>query len=70
MQVVIVRLFSIQVLLVVFYTKLECEPMPNVMAAQSNIGGALCESSVIPFLIPRLIPRRKLVLGMEVGRKF
>ena len=32
---------------------LECGPMPNVMAAQPNIGGALCESSVIPFLVPR-----------------
>ena len=28
--------------------------MPNVMAAQPIIGGALCESSVIPFLVPRL----------------
>ena len=27
--------------------------MPNVMAAQPNIGGAFCESSVIPFLVPR-----------------
>jgi len=27
--------------------------MPNVMAARPNIGGALCESSVIPFLVPR-----------------
>jgi len=27
--------------------------MPNVMAAYLNIGGALCESSVIPFLVPR-----------------
>ena len=27
--------------------------MPNAMAAQPNIGGALCESSVIPFLVPR-----------------
>jgi len=26
--------------------------MPNVMVAQPNIGGALCESSVIPFLAP------------------
>ena len=26
-------------------------PMPNVMAAQPNIGGALCKSSVIPFLV-------------------
>ena len=31
---------------------LECGPMPNVMASQPNIGGALCESSVIPFLVP------------------
>jgi len=27
--------------------------MPNVMAAQPNIGRALCESSVIRFLVPR-----------------
>jgi len=27
--------------------------MPNVMAAQLNIGGALCESSVIPFFVAR-----------------
>ena len=26
--------------------------MPNVVVAQPNIGGALCESSVIPFLVP------------------
>jgi len=26
--------------------------MPSVMAAQPNIGGALCESFVIPFLVP------------------
>jgi len=26
--------------------------MPNLMAAQSNIGGAICESSVISFLVP------------------
>jgi len=32
--------------------ELECGPMPNVMAAQPNIGGALCESCVIPFLVP------------------
>jgi len=30
---------------------IEYGPMPNVMAAQLNIGGALCESSVILFLI-------------------
>ena len=27
--------------------------MPNVMAAHPNIGGAVCESSVMPFLVPR-----------------
>jgi len=27
--------------------------MPNVMVSQPNIGGALCESCVIPFLVPR-----------------
>jgi len=31
--------------LLLFYMKLECGPMPNVMAAKPNIGGALCESS-------------------------
>ena len=34
-------------------SKLECGTMLNVMAAQPNIGGVLCESSVIPFLLPR-----------------
>jgi len=27
--------------------------MPNVMATQLSIGGALCKSSVISFLVPR-----------------
>ena len=27
--------------------------MPNLMAALPNIGGAVCESSVIQFLVPR-----------------
>jgi len=27
-----------------FITKLECRPMPNVMAALPNIGGALCST--------------------------
>jgi len=31
--------------------KLECGPMPNVMAAHPNISGALCEISVISFLV-------------------
>jgi len=34
-------------------SKLECGPTPNVMVAQPNIDGALCESSIIPFLVPR-----------------
>ena len=37
--------------------------MPNVMAALSNIGDALCESSVIPFLEPR----RKVWLTPAAG---
>jgi len=37
--------------------------MPNVMAAQPNIGGALCESSIIPFLVPR----RKVWLTPAAG---
>jgi len=32
---------------------LECWPMPNVMAAKPNIGGAVCDAYVIPFLVPR-----------------
>ena len=34
-------------------SKLECGPMPNVMAALPNIDDAFCESSVVPFLVPR-----------------
>ena len=30
--------------MVVNLTKLECGPMPNVMAALPNIGGALCST--------------------------
>jgi len=37
--------------------------MPNVMAAQPNIGGAVCESSVIPLQVPR----RKLWLTPAAG---
>ena len=37
--------------------------MPNVMATQPNIDGALCESSVIPFLV-----RRHKVLLMPTAR--
>ena len=43
--------------------KLECGPMPNVMAAQPNIGDARCESSVISFLLPR----RKVWLTPAAG---
>jgi len=38
-------------------------PMPNVMAALPNIGGALCESCVISFLVPR----RKVWLTPTAG---
>jgi len=37
--------------------------MPNVMAAQPNIGGALCESCLVPFLVPR----RKVWLTPAAG---
>jgi len=37
--------------------------MPNMMAAQPNIGVAVCESSVIPFRIPR----RKVWLTPAAG---
>jgi len=37
--------------------------MRNVMAAQPNIGGAICESSVIPFLVSR----RKVWLTPSAG---
>ena len=30
--------------------QLECGPMPKVMAAQPNTGGAVCESSAVPSL--------------------
>ena len=32
--------------------QLECGPMANLMAAWPNIGGVVCKSSVIPFLVP------------------
>ena len=38
--------------------------MPNVMAARPNIGGALCESSVIPFLVAR--PKFWLTIAARV----
>ena len=37
--------------------------MPNVMAAQPNIGGAVCEIFVIPFPVPR----RKVWLTSAAG---
>jgi len=37
--------------------------MPNVMAAQPNVGGALCKNSVIPLLVPR----RKVWLTPAAG---
>jgi len=44
-------------------TTLECGPMPNVMSAKPNIGGAVRQSSVIPFLVPR----RKVSLRPSAG---
>jgi len=38
--------------------------MPNVMASHPTIGVALCESSTIPFLVPR----RKVWLMPTAGR--
>ena len=35
------------------FKKVECGTMPNVVAAQPNIRGTVCESSVIPFLVRR-----------------
>jgi len=43
--------------------QLQCGSMPNVMSTRPNIDGALCESSVIPFLVPR----RKLWLTPAAG---
>jgi len=43
--------------------ELECGPLPNVMAAQSNMGGAIRKSLVIPFLVPR----RKVWLMLAAG---
>jgi len=45
------------------HLELECGPMPNVMATLPNIGGTVCESSVIPFLVPR----RKVWLTPAAG---
>ena len=45
------------------FSQLECGPMPNVMAALPNIGGALYGSSVIQFLVPR----RKVWLTPAAG---
>ena len=54
--------------------------MPNVMTPLPNIGGILCEGSIIPFLVPRrklwLMPMLKCHTAMlpiwenaRVGRK-
>jgi len=47
--------------------KLECGTMPNVMAAQPNIGVAHCESSIIPFLFLVIGLRRKVWLTPAAG---
>jgi len=43
--------------------ELECGPKPNMMATQPIIGGAVCESCVIPFLVIR----RKIWLMPTAG---
>jgi len=48
-------------------TILERGPMPNVMAALPNIGGALFESSVIPFLVG--LQRRKVRMAPLLERR-
>ena len=57
------------------YKELECGPMPNMMATLPNTGGALCESSVIPFLVRRrkvwvtpILERRAVTLPKRVTR--
>jgi len=45
------------------HEQLQCGSMPNVMAARPNVDGALCESSVIPFLVRH----RKLWLTPAAG---
>ena len=50
-------------------------PMPNVMATQPNISGALCESYVYPFLVPRrnvwLPPTARVLCGnaANIGKR-
>jgi len=46
--------------------------MPNVTAALPNKGGAVCESSVIPFLVPCRkvwLMRHPLLVGRAVTPK-
>jgi len=45
--------FGIKVLYTNKHFKLECGPMPSMTAALPNIGGALYESLLMPFLVPR-----------------
>ena len=46
-----------------FILSLECGPMPNLMASRPNIGGAVCKSSLIQFLVPH----RKVWLRPAAG---
>jgi len=50
--------------------KLECGPMPNLMAAQPNTGGALCESCVIPFLVPRRLADARWCSAVQSDGQF
>jgi len=47
----------------VYQLKLECGPMPNVVVARPNIGGAVCESSAFALLVRR----RKVWLTPAAG---
>jgi len=38
------RIFSVVSTATAQYSKLECGPMPNLMVALPNIGGALCST--------------------------
>jgi len=45
----VLQSFRMLILIRKIQNKLECGPRPNVITAQPKIGGAVCESSVIPF---------------------
>jgi len=58
-----IRPFSFHLQITNYNRRLEYGPMHNVMAAQASIGGAVCESSTITFLVAR----RKVWLTSAAG---